>query len=74
MNKELITIYGVALVKFYYDDAKRYFIQQEEIRKSIENNKQLEIKTRIVKASKNNKTKNNNLIDIGNLMEGGDRN
>lgn len=72
-NKEFITMYGVSLVKFCYDEAKNYYLHQEEIKKSMEANGKAEIITKIVKMNRNNTTKQNNtLIDLENLIEGGD--
>jgi len=73
LNKEFIILYGVAIVKFYYDEAKTFYLHQEEIKKSMEVNGKVEVKTKIVKINRTNKTKvNNSLIDLGNLIEGGD--
>jgi predicted RNA-binding Zn-ribbon protein involved in translation (DUF1610 family) len=73
LNKEFIVIYGISLVKFCYEDAKNYYIHQEEIAKSMEINSKAEIKTRVVKINNVDKnTKNNSLIDISNLLKGGD--
>lgn len=75
LNKEFIVMYGISLVKFCYEDAKNYYIHQEEIKKSMELNSKAEIKTRVVKVNNVDKnTKNNSLIDIGSLMEGGGTN
>lgn len=73
LNKEFIVLYGISLVKFYYDEAKQYYSHQEEVTKSMENNKNVEIKTKIVKINKANTTKksSNSLIDLENLIEGG---
>lgn len=72
LNKEFIVLYGVSLVKFCYDEAKNYYIHQEEIKKSMEVNGKVEIITKIVKMNKHNNTRNNSLIDIGTLIDGGD--
>lgn len=72
LDKELISMYGISLVKYYYDDASRYYIQQDDIKKSMNVNGKVEIKTKIVRVNRINKnTQNNSLIDIGSLMKGG---
>lgn len=71
ISKEFITMYGVAIIKFYYDDAKQYFINQEEVKKSIELNAKAEIKTKVVKVNRTNvNVKSNSLIDLGSLLGG----
>lgn len=72
LNKEFIVLYGVSLVKFCYEEAKNYYIHQEEIKKSMEVNGKAEIITKIVKMTRHTTKKNNSLIDIGTLIEGGD--
>lgn len=74
-NKEFITMYGVSLVKYYYENASEYFLHQEEVKKSMELNSKVEIKTKVVKVNRINnikQTNNNSLIDLGNLMNGGE--
>lgn len=64
--------FGIALVKYNYEEAKNYFEQQEKIASSIEN---VEVKTKIVKKSKHNQANNfNSLVDITKIIEGGDSN
>lgn len=71
LNKEFIVTYGVSIVKYYYDEAKEYYSQQEKIKKDMETNCNAKIKTKIVKVGKGNKTtKTNSLIDLGNLIGG----
>jgi predicted RNA-binding Zn-ribbon protein involved in translation (DUF1610 family) len=73
LNKEFIVMYGISLVKFCYEDARNYYIHQEEIKKSMETNSKAEIKTRVVKVNNiDRNTKNNSLIDISSLLKGGD--
>lgn len=72
LNKEFIVLYGVSLVKFCYDEAKNYYIHQEEVKKSMETNGKVGIITKIVKMKRHTTKKNNSLIDIGTLIEGGD--
>lgn len=73
MGKELLTKYGVALIKYYYSDASDYFIQQEESKRKMEELKDIELKTKIVKINKQNMNTNNSLINLNNLL-GGDEN
>ena len=35
LNKSLIEKYGVSLVKYYYDEAKNYYLQQEKLKEQI---------------------------------------
>lgn len=75
LSKEFIVMYGVSLIKYYYEDASAYYLHQEEIKKSMEVNCKAEIKTKVVKINKVNVVKikqNNSLIDLGDLLEGGD--
>lgn len=74
LNKQLDEKYGLALIKYYYDEAKQYYEQQEKIKQSVSN---VKIKTKTISKRQTNKTnKNNNipLIDISKLIEGGDDN
>lgn len=72
---QLIEKYGVSLIKHFYEEAESYYYQQE---KMIEHMKKIEmenveIKTKIIK--KTNRTFNNSnssLINLSNLLEGGD--
>lgn len=75
IGKELLSKYGVALIRYYYDDASAYFMQQEESKRKMEKLKDVELKTKIVKVNKQNKyeTNNNSLINLNNLL-GGDEN
>lgn len=77
LNKELDIKYGVALIKYYYDEARSYYTQQE---KSINKLKELdgsELKTKIVKTnrkvSRNNNAKNNT-FNLDDLLKGSDYN
>lgn len=71
LNKEFIVMYGVALIKYHYDEACNYYLHQEEIKKSMEINSKAEIKTKVVKVNRsNNNTKNSSLIDLGSLLGG----
>lgn len=73
LGKQLNEKYGVALVKHFYEEASDYYTQQEQIRNQMEKLKDVEIKTKIVK--QNNKihiNKNSSLVNLENLLEGGD--
>ena len=73
--KSLIEKYGVALIKHYYDEAKDYYSQQEKLKEQINKLSDVEVKTKVVKkTSMNSNKKSASLIDLGNLLEGGDSN
>lgn len=75
LNKSLIEKYGVALIKHYYDEAKDYYSQQEKLKEQINKLSDVKIKTKVVKkTSMNSNKKSASLIDLGNLLEGGDSN
>lgn len=64
--------YGIALVKYHYDEAKKYFEQQQRISNSV-NSEQQEIKTREIKLNINKvykKERNNFTINIDDLLGG----
>jgi hypothetical protein len=66
------TKYGIALVKYHYEEAKRYFEQQEKILNSVKN-EQTEVKTRQVKLNIDKvyeKDRNRMTIDIDQLLGG----
>lgn len=67
LNKSLELKYGIALVKYEYENAKEYFTKQQNIKKSIENN-EIKIKdvVKTIKIKKKNKFKNFS-INIDNL-------
>lgn len=76
IGKELLSKYGVALIKYYYNDACDYFAQQEISKRKMEELKDVELKTKIVKINKQNRyetNNNNSLINLNNLL-GGDEN
>lgn len=75
LNKTLTEKYGVALIKHFYDEAKKYYLQQEKLKKQINELSDSEIKTKVVKCKsvKSNKhTKS--LINLGDLLKDGDSN
>lgn len=67
--------YGIALVKYYYDEAKEYYSQQEKLKRQIDNISKVEVKTKVVKQTSVNSNKNKaSLIDFGDLLKGGGSN
>lgn len=67
LGKTFNPIYGIALVKFNYDEAKNYYIQQENIKNQMEKNSNIEIKTKVVKINKHKSNKNKSLINLEDL-------
>ena len=75
LNKSLVEKYGVALIKYYYDEAKEYYLQQERLKEQVDKLSDTAIKTKVIKHTSNNSNKKTaSLIDLGNLLEGGDLN
>lgn len=75
LNKSFIEKYGISLIKYYYNDAKNYYLQQEKLKEQINKLSDIKIKTKIVKkTSMNSKKKSTSLIDLGDLLKGGDLN
>lgn len=73
LGKQLIEKYGVTLVKYFYDEASNYYSQQEKMKEQIKKLENAKVKTKVVK--RNQSTSNNansSLINLGNLLEGGD--
>lgn len=64
--------YGIALVKYNYEKAKAYFIQQQKISGSVQNIKQEEINEVKINLDKVYAKKNSFLIDIDDLLKGVD--
>lgn len=59
----------------YYEEAKNYYSQQEKLKEQINKLSDVEVKTKVVKkTSMNSNKKSASLIDLGNLLEGGDSN
>lgn len=72
LRKELELKYGIAIVKYYYEEARHYYEQQEKITNSITD---VEIQTKIVKNNKSSPVnKLGSLVDISKIIEGGDIN
>ncbi len=75
LNKSFIEKYGISLIKYYYDEAKNYYSQQEKLKEQINKLSDIKVKTKIVKrTSMNSKKESTFLIDLGNLLKGGDLN
>lgn len=73
LNKELIEKYGVALIKHFYDEAKKYYAQQENAKEQMKKLKNVEMKTKLIKQNKTSyNNKNLLLVNIGEMLEGGD--
>lgn len=70
LNKSLQVKYGLAFIRYYYEDSKNYFLQQEEIKKSMQQSEEIEIKTKIVKIGKTSNSDNKLLINLNNLTGG----
>lgn len=73
LGKHLIEKYGVALIKHFYNEACDYYNQQERMKEQMKNIENVEIRTKIVKRQ-NSKSqgKMSSLINLGNLLGGGD--
>lgn len=75
LNKSLIEKYGVVLIKHYYDEAKEYYSQQEKLKEQVNKLSDVKKKTKLVnRSSMRTKTKSASLINLGDLLEGGDSN
>lgn len=72
LGKQLLEKYGVALIKHYYDDAKDYYSQQEKMKDKMKKLDNVEILTKVVKQKQIASHGNSSLINIGNLLGGGD--
>lgn len=74
IGKELLSKYGVSLIKYYYNEACDYFIQQEESKRKMKEMKDVELKTKIITVNnqKKNTNINNSLINLNNLLGGDD--
>ena len=69
LNKSLQVKYGLAFIKYYYEEAKQYYLQQTEIKKALNDNTETNIKTKIITVSKKNNVVNN-LLDLNTLCGG----
>lgn len=73
LNKKFERKYGIALIKYEYNNAKDYFSRQQQIKSSV-----MEIKEPVTRTVKVNlekvfkKENHNHLIDLENLIGGAD--
>ena len=67
LNKKLDIKYGIAVVKYQYENAENYFISQQNIEKTVNNRK--EVKTNVVKINLNKVHKQNESNLLFNLEE-----
>ena len=72
LQKNFIMKYGIAIVKYHYEDACNFYLQQEKRMRSSENKIQSDIKIRRVKRLSEDQPIKNPLINIENLIKGGD--
>lgn len=73
LGKQLIEKYGVALIKHFYDEACDYYNHQEKMKEQMKNIENIEVKTKVVKRQNNqSQSKKSSLINLSNLLEGGD--
>lgn len=75
LNKAFIKKYGVSLIKYHYDDAKNYYSQQEKLKEQMDKLSDVKIKTKIAKSiSVPSNKKSTSLINLDNLIKGGESN
>lgn len=73
LGKQLIEKYGVSLIKHFYEEAKNYYSQQEKMKEHMKQLENVEVKTKVVKKTKSKSINSNtSLINLENLLEGGD--
>lgn len=73
LGKQLIEKYGVSLVKHFYEEASNYYSQQEKMKEQIKKLENEEVKTKVVKRNRSTcNSTDSSLINLGNLLEGGD--
>ncbi|MBU5331720.1 hypothetical protein KQI61_05885 [Anaerocolumna aminovalerica] len=72
LMKQLNVKYGVTLIKFYYDEAKNYYNEQERLIKQLNELEDIELKTKVIKINKQtgNSTTNKSLINLNDLLGG----
>ena len=63
LNKSFIEKYGISLIKYYYNEAKNYYSQQEKLKEQINKLSDIKIKTKIVKKTSINSKKKINIFD-----------
>lgn len=77
LGKSFDIKYGIYIIEDYYNEARDFYIQQEKQKEQADKISKLDIKTKIVnrKSVNMNKTKSStSLINLGDLIEGGDSN
>ena len=77
LGKSFDIKYGIYIIEDYYNEACDFYIQQEKQKEQADKISKLDIKTKIVnrKSVNMNKTKSStSLINLGDLIEGGDSN
>ena len=73
LGKQLLEKYGVALIKHFYEEASNYYSQQEKMKEQMKRLENVEVKTKVIKRNQSKSTNSNSsLINLGNLLEGGD--
>lgn len=73
LGKQLIEKYGVALIKHFYDEANSYYNQQERMKEQMRRIENVEARTKVVKyQNSQSQNKKSSLINLGDLLEGGD--
>lgn len=65
LNKEFDKQYGIAFVKYYYDEAKDYYLELQNSERAIP--KEIKITPKIVKTNNNKKKSVKNLYDLGSI-------
>lgn len=70
LSKKFIEKYGVAILKYEYENAKQYYLQQAQIKKSTENITLDNVRYIIQRNIKSNTS--NYLIDIDDIIKDGD--
>lgn len=71
LNKKIDKKYGIALVKFEYENAKNYFTQQQNIKNSITKPTNVEV-VKKVKLKSHNNFRDKLLINIDDLISEGE--
>lgn len=73
LGKQLIEKYGVSLIRHFYNEACDYYNQQERMKEQMKKIENVQVKTKVVKRqSSQSQSQNTSLINLGNLLEGGD--
>ena len=71
LSKKFIVKYGIALVKYEYENAEQYYLQQTKIEQSTDDAEPVKIK---VVTQKNHVSKPNKLLlDLDDVIKGGEQ-